>query len=165
MRVWVNFTDKEMRLMQRGYCPLDLNHAAVDVVSTANYVDPFKSFKHHYDWFISQWPQQQLALIPATAYVDGGSPEAVAELLQGYFDYANDMNQATCDMEDLGRVGHTGKYDRCRVWIVAGWSSEPYFPHDGDWYSLFWSGSEQFPSGTPILEEWSAEFSKLRRSK
>jgi uncharacterized protein YutD len=161
-RVWVLFTGKEVELMRRLDCPLDLNDDAFDVVSVGRYEVDFSDLRDHYDWFVSEWSQQQLALVPATAYANDDSPRAVADRLEGYFEYANDMNDEGCAM-DLGRVGRTGNYDGCRVWIVAGWMSVPDFPHHGGWHSLLWQGSEQFPSGAPILDAWSAELSKVRR--
>ena len=163
-RVWVNFHEYEVNWM-RDDCatPLDLNFPAIDVVSLDKYLVDFSDIDDAYDWFVSEWPQQQLALVPATAYRNSDdSPQAVADRLQGYFAYAESMN-AQCDM-GLGRVGRTGNYDGCRVWIVAGWLSTPSFALHGGWHSLLWAGDSQFPSGAPILDKWVAQLSKLRRT-
>jgi hypothetical protein len=161
-RLWVLFTGKEVELMRRRDCPLDLNDTTFDVVSVSKYEVEFSELRDHYDWFVSRWPQQQLALVPATAYANDDSPRAVADRLKGYFEYANEMNADGCDM-GLGRVGRTENYDGCRVWIVAGWMSVPDFPHHGGWHSLLWQGSPQFQSGAPILNAWSSELAKVRR--
>ena len=162
-RVWVNFHQWEVAWMRDSSCPAVLNDASIDVVSLDKYEVDFANLEDDYAWFASAWPRQQVALVPATAYRSGGdSAEEVAARLQGYFDYANGMNQR-CDME-LGRVGRTGNYDGCRVWIVAGWSAEPAFPYDGGWYSLFWRGSSAGPpSGAPILDRWTREINRAPR--
>jgi len=161
-RLWVIFTEKEMEVMRSVDCPLDLNDATFDVVSVGNYEVHFSELREHYEWFVTKWTQQQLALVPATAFANDDNPQAVADRLEGYFEYANAMNDDGCDM-DPGRVGRTGNYDGCRIWIVAGWMSVPDFPHHGGWHGLLWQGSDQFPSGAPILNVWSSELAKDRR--
>ena len=84
----------------------------------------FSSLEDEYEWFISAMPQQQIALVPGTFFIYGRSPYAARNILYGYFDYANRMKRV-CDI-GFGRVGRTGNYDGCRVWIVAGWSAIPW---------------------------------------
>jgi hypothetical protein len=96
---------------------------------------PFSSIQHHYDWFVSSMPEQQIALVPGTFYKRDDSLMAsytAAAHLLGYFEYANRMNQR-CD-NGFGRVGRTGNYDGCKVWIVAGWSAIPEFVENGTTY-------------------------------
>ena len=91
------------------------------------------------------------------------APARTARRLQGYFAYANRMNGSAnhaCDMP-LGRVGRTGPYDRCRVWLVAGWSSVQYFDQGPGWYGML---RPQDPNAKLILDAWVSQFSRVRRS-
>jgi len=165
-RVWVNFHIAEVGWMRFGhlssdnhYCvgPLLLNDAAIDVVSLDKYEVDFSDLQDEYDWFISAMPQQQIALVPGTHYrVGGDSPQQAADRLQGYFNYANDKNQQ-CDI-GLGRVGRTGSYDGCRVWMVVGWLAEPVVSSHGTAYRG-WLSSENYP----IRNAWNSQLSKVRR--
>src|SRR5688572_31781232 len=124
-----------MKWMRDPFCPLPLNDPTFDVVSLDIYNVPFSSIQHHYDWLISSIPEQQIALVPGTYYERDGPPTAsysAALRLLGYFDYANRMNQQ-CD-NGYGRVGRTGNYDGCKVWIVAGWSAIPEYVENGTAY-------------------------------
>jgi hypothetical protein len=160
-RVWLNFHQYEVAWMRGDDC-VGLNDPDIDVVSLDHYEVNFSSIQDEYAWFASEWPQQQLALVPGTHQrIDGGdTAEQAAARLQDYFDYANSMNQP-CDPADLGRVGRTGNYDGCRVWIVAGWLPDavhPVPPAAPLYYGLLHSSS------APIAEAWLDEFHKVRRS-
>lgn len=164
-RVWLNFSQSEVDWMRDKRCPAALNDSLIDVVSLDNYDVDFDDIEDDYAWFIERWGAQQLALVPATSYDDAGSyfsdrlrANKTAQRLKAYFAYANLMN-AECNME-AGRLDGTGGYDRCRVWVVAGWSSEPWLPIHGGWISLLHPNDE---GAALILDEWASEFSKLRR--
>jgi hypothetical protein len=121
-RLWVNYSEPEVNWMKDTGCPLSLNGPYIDVVSIDKYDVSFTHVRPYYDWFISSMPQQQVALVPGTFFrQSGNNPFLASAYLQGYFDYANRMNQS-CDI-GLGNVGATGNYDGCRVWMVAGWST------------------------------------------
>jgi hypothetical protein len=157
-RVWVNFHEREVRWMRENDCE-HLNDPTIDVVSLDHYERNFSELADEYAWFVFAMPQQQLALVPGTHYrIGGDSPSQAAARLQGYFDYANRMNQQ-CDI-GFGRVGLTGNYDGCRVWIVAGWSAIPVFPPPPDpqqFYGILHSSSDS------IATVWLNQFSKIRR--
>jgi hypothetical protein len=163
-RVWVTYLEKEVDWMRSATCPVALNDSTFDVVGLDKYEVNFSNIEDEYAWFASAWPQQQVALVPATAYKLGGpGPQATADIMQGYFDYANNMNQP-CDMPP-GRVGRTGVYDRCRVWVVAGWLSEPWYPLDGNWVGLLNTSppAPGVPAAAPMRERWATELAKRRR--
>ena len=127
-----------------------LDQPYIDVISVDHYHADFDpGVKGYYDWFTQNraTPQQQLALVPATAYQSGHeSAGDVANRLQGYFDYANYANQS-CAL-DLGGRGITGNFDGCPIWIVAGWlagnSASGYV-------------GELDASAAPIAASWSAQ--------
>jgi hypothetical protein len=166
-RLWVNFHEHEVSWMRDVACPLSLNDRTFDVVSLDKYGVPFSELEDEYEWFISTMPQQQIALVPGTFWIDGGSPYAARNILYGYFDYANRMNRV-CDI-GFGRVGRTGNYDGCRVWIVAGWSAVPWYavlngvprteptPGVTNYVGLL------HPSSAPISDAWRAELAKPAR--
>ena len=154
-RVWVNFHQYEVDWMRDPICPQDLNDPVIDVVSLDSYDAFVSSLRDEYDWFVSSIPEQQIALVPGTFYEDDWSfiAKTLAKLrLKGYFDYANHLNRR-CDV-GLGRVGPTGSYDGCRLWIVAGWSATPQI---GPYLGLL------HPKVAPLSEVWSSELSKVRR--
>ena len=155
-RVWVNFHQREVRWMRANDCE-HLNDPTIDVVSLDHYEVNFSALDDEYAWFTSAMPQQQLALVPGTHYrIGGDSPSQAAARLQGYFDYANSVNQQ-CAM-GVGRAGSTGNYDGCRVWIVAGWSSIPAFPVPPDtpmYYGILHSSSAS------IATAWLDQFLKM----
>jgi hypothetical protein len=157
VRLWVNFTEKDLKWMQNASCPLDLNDSAFDVVSLDVYEVNFSSIEGHYDWFISEWPQQQIALVPGTHFrVGGDTASQAAARLQGYFDYANRMNQR-CDIE-LGLIGRTGHYDRCRVWMVVGWLAAQTYTEYGNTYKGI-----LHEDSAAISADWRSELSKIPR--
>jgi len=157
-RFWVNYSGKEVHVMRRDVCPLALNDSAIDVVSLDIYQADFSAaIRDHYDWFISRPEQQQIALVPATHYKVGvDSDSRAAARLEGFFEYANTLNQR-CD-RPLGRVGRTGNYDGCPVWVVAGWLAQPVYEEA----SVVHHGLLNESSGG-IRSTWSSQFSKGRR--
>ena len=157
-RFWVNYSGKEVHVMRRAICPLALNDSAFDVVSLDIYQADFnEAIKDHYDWFISQPERQQIALVPATHHKIGVDSDAQAAAhLQGFFEYANRLNQR-CDRA-LGRVGRTGNYDGCPVWVVAGWLAQPVYEEA----SIVHHGLLN-ESSSEIRNAWSSQFSKGRR--
>jgi hypothetical protein len=158
-RVWVNFHIYEANWMPGDNCSLNLNDSSIDVVSLDRYEVNFSAIQSNYTFFIATMPNQQLALVPGTHYrVGGDSPQTAAGRLQGFFDYANSMNQQ-CNM-GLGRMGRTGFYDGCRVWMVAGWVANPALPLPPDtpqYYGILHSSS------AAISTAWLSELSKVRR--
>jgi hypothetical protein len=150
-RFWVNVTDREVGWM-RADCAL-MNRAYMDVISLDRYYDFFDpDVRPYYDWLVAHpaTPQQQLALIPGTFYRPGADdPGRQAAILQGYFDYANYMNQA-CNLP-LGSRGVTGSYDGCRVWIVLGWLAASF--NDGNTQYV----GEQDPTSSAIAAAWRQE--------
>jgi hypothetical protein len=157
-RFWVNYSGKEVQVMRRDQCPLALNDATIDVVSLDIYQEDFDdAIKDHYDWFMSQREQQQIALVPATHYKVGiDSDSKAARRLEGFFEYANSLNQR-CE-RPLGRVGRTGNYDGCPVWVVAGWLAQPVYEEA----SVVHHGMLN-ESSFEIRNAWSSQFFKGRR--
>lgn len=155
-RLWVNFHEYEVDWMRDAECPqpLNLNDPAIDVVSLDKYDVVFSAIQSDYEWFISAMPHQQIALVPGTFYKPHEyDAEDAADILPGYFAFANRMNQR-CDM-GLGRVGRTGNYDGCRVWAVVGWFNGTGFIQHGITYrGLF------HPESTEILEAWRTQHAK-----
>jgi len=168
-RFWVNFHEHEVTWMRDVDCPLTLNDPAIDVVSLDKYEVPFSSLEDEYEWFVSSMPQQQLALVPGTFWMADESPYPARNILYGYFDYANRKNRV-CDV-GLGRVGRTGHYDGCRVWIVAGWSSIPWYAVlDATIRTEYVPGVNNYvgllhPSSAPIADAWRSELAKAPRRR
>lgn len=158
-RFWVNYSGKEVHVMRRDICPLALNSSAIDVVSVDIYQADFnEAIRHHYDWFISQPEQQQIALVPATHHKIGVDSDSQASArLHAFFEYANALNQR-CD-RPLGRVGRTGSYDGCPVWVVAGWLAQPVYEEA----SVVHHGLLN-ASSAGIRSAWRFELSKDRRN-
>jgi hypothetical protein len=166
-RFWVNFHEHEVVWMRDVDCPLHLNDPSIDVVSLDKYDVPFSSLEDEYEWFISTMPHQQIALVPGTFWTERRSRYEARRILYGYFDYANRMNRV-CDL-GFGRVGRTGNYDGCRVWIVAGWSALPWYAVlNGIPYTEPTPGTRNYvgllhPSSAPISDAWRAELAKPAR--
>jgi hypothetical protein len=134
-RFWVNYTPREVGWLKGG-CSI-VNQEFMDVVSEDRYYDEFyPSIVPDYDWLTSHpaTSHQQVALVPGTFYRPGhDDPRRQAELLFGYFNYADFQNQ-NCNL-DWGPRGYTGSYDGCRVWIVLGWLTGNWTdPRDGTLY-------------------------------
>jgi hypothetical protein len=160
-RFWVNFTDRQVLWMigtgaesdGDGSCPVGLNGPYIDIISIDLYYMPFvPGVKFYYDWFSANpaKPDQQLALIPGTFFRIGVDKQATqASYLQGYFDYANTMNQ-NCDLA-LGTRGGTGYFDGCRVWMVMGWLAGNHTEGNTDYRG------EEDPTSASITGIWRAE--------
>jgi hypothetical protein len=154
-RVWINFSEPEMQWMlnRRQPCPVPLNDGYIDVVSLDVYGRDFASIRHYYDYLYANraTPFQQLALIPGTysQRTPGYSAKEVRDRLQGFFDYADSMNQS-CSLP-IGRVGVTGSADGCPVWLVAGFWGEAII-RDGR-APIFVA-----PDSAPIRQKWQAQF-------
>jgi len=124
-RFWINFSVPEMNWMIDPYCTIFLNQPYIDVISLDKYDTDFSGVQPYYDWLY--WHRaknsQQFALVPGTFYMppensgEGNyrDPYTAAARLQGYFDYANNLNSAG--------------WDAPMVWLIAGWpagDSNPY---------------------------------------
>jgi hypothetical protein len=157
-RFWVNYSGKEVHVMRREICPLALNNSAIDVVSLDIYQADFnEDIRDHYDWFMTRPEQQQIALVPATHHKIGVDSDSHASArLHAFFRYADTLNQR-CD-RPLGRVGRTGNYDGCPVWIVAGWLAQPVYEEA----SIVHHGLLN-ESSSQIRSAWSSQLSKRRR--
>jgi hypothetical protein len=131
-RFWVNFTAAEGGWMGRCANPQVFNRSYVDVISQDHYYVGFDGVVSSFYAALAAnpaKPDQQLALIPGAFYRSGhDSPSTQASYLQGYFAYANNVNQA-CNLP-LGSRGATGIGDGCPVWIVMGFVSGTFT--DGD---------------------------------
>ena len=156
-RFWVNYSGMEVHVMRRESCPLALNDSAIDVVSLDIYQADFNdAIKAHYDWFLGQPEQQQIALVPATHHKIGVDSDSQASArLHAFFRYANTLNRR-CD-RPLGRVGRTGNYDGCPVWVVAGWLAQPVYEEA----SVVHHGLLN-ESSAEIRSVWSSQLSKHR---
>src|SRR5262249_43985808 len=123
-RFWINFSEAEAIWMQnQPSCP-PLNDSFVDVISLDKYAVEFSpAVQTYYDWFAANksYAGQQMALTPGTFSRPEAiyNPTAVANRLQGYFDFADMMNQS-CNLP-LGATGFSGNSDGCPVWMVGGW--------------------------------------------
>ena len=141
-RFWVNFTRFEIEWMQNADC-LHLDTTNIDVISLDIYETQFNpSIAAYYDWILAhKAPEQQVALIPGT-FSGHANAQTQAGLLSGFFSYAQAHN-STCN-QPLGKRGVTGNFDRCPVWLVAGWLAG----NSGDYLGLFHSSS------APIANVW-----------
>jgi hypothetical protein len=155
-RFWVNFTDREIGWMMDGKC--FFNSEYIDVISLDRYYDFFyPDVQPYYDWLAAHpaTPQQQLALIPGTFYRPGtDDPLRQAEILQGYFDYANNANQS-CNLP-FGPRGVTGSYDGCRVWMVLGWPADSSYADPNSPTTLYVGELDPRLAAT-VGEVWRAE--------
>ena len=155
-RLWVNFSVPEVQWMtDRGICPM-LNDSFIDVVSVDDYgVDFAGSVQAYYDQLVANkaYSGQQLALVPGTFTLTNNSTydgTSVADRLQGYFDYANSLNQA-CNLPPSAS-GFTGNSDGCPVWIVGGWLFDTFTDTGGVTY--FGEGD---PNSQAVAQAWRAE--------
>jgi hypothetical protein len=123
-RFWINFSVPEVQWQMDSLCPIPFNDSYVDVVSLDAYGGRFEDVAwSYYEWLLENraTAHQQLALVPGTFYREGVDNQQVqASYLSSYFAYANSLNES-CDLP-AGRVGVTGLWDGCPIWIVAGWS-------------------------------------------
>jgi hypothetical protein len=161
-RFWINFDTSEVEWMEDTACPLPLNQPYIDVVSLYHYDTQFSpAVQSYYDWFSGHPAKasQQLALVPGTYYLipkvsppgpdPQDDPDSQASILQGYFDYANKLNQ-NCNLS-LGPRGHTWNFDGCRVWIVMGWLAGNTTNGTGEYVG------ELDPRSGPIRAAWRQE--------
>ena len=164
-RLWVNFSVPEMQWASDGDCPIPINDWYIDVISLDAYWGTFKELAEpHYNWLSQNraTEYQQLALVPGTFFRDGVDDQALmASYLEQYFEYANASN-GRCNLP-LGRVGVTGYWDGCLVWLVAGWLASS--PRGGgqvwrgaldplSWQiSATWKAQLAYPKLDPLLGE------------
>jgi hypothetical protein len=159
VRFWVNFSAPEIEWMKGGLChSVLLNDWYMDVVSIDIYGEEFAVVESSYNDLLSNRPTayQQLALVPGTysAPATGFAAITVAQRLQGFFDYANAMNQS-CSLQ-IGRVGVTRSADGCPIWLVAGfWGGSTILPGD-DRAPMF------LLSSAAIKDRWKQEFDEPR---
>lgn len=141
-RFWVNFSEPEIQWMQASCI---FNRPYIDVISLDKYMVPFSSVQPYYNWIVSHRSKhsQQLALVPGTFHRNSPNyqnPATPASWLQGYFNYANNLNAQG--------------WDAPMVWLVAGffgWNELEVVPGE------FWHGITN-PSAAPIAQAWSAQF-------
>jgi hypothetical protein len=161
-RFWVNFTRHEIDLILDENSGCDLNKSYIDVISMDIYdVDFYTTLSNRYDDLYANHrptPYQQLALVAGTfthGYNQQTGQQGAARL-SGYFAYAADMNQQ-CDLP-LGPSRISGIYDRCPVWMVAGWmGGETPVDHDPrDYYPIDHANSVE------VFNAWQAAFAVPR---
>lgn len=131
-RFWINFSEKDVELIKAGCA---LNQDYIDVISFDQYGVGFSALRADYDYLYNSAramptrQHQQLALVPGTftgGWHNQNGTDGAARLV-GFFDYAAYMNQYCGSQQGpivapkLGRMGRTGIYDECPVWLVAGW--------------------------------------------
>ena len=149
-RFWVNFSVHEMRWASDSQCPVAINDWYIDVASLDSYWGRFEDVAQpYYQWLRDHRASsyQQLALVPGTFYRAGADNQQVqASYLAGYFDYADTLNDS-CNLP-TGRVGVTGQWDGCPVWIVAGWAAGTYVEGKYEY-----RGAHD-PTATTILAAW-----------
>jgi hypothetical protein len=149
-RLWINFSVPEIQWASDHGCPIHINQWYIDVISLDSYWGTFRNVvRPHYDWLYDNraTPYQQFALVPGTFFRDGVDDQDLrAWYLQGYFDYAKTSNQR-CELP-LGRVGITGNWDGCLVWLIAGW---PASSPQGD--QIVWRGALD-PLSSSISATW-----------
>jgi hypothetical protein len=166
-RFWVNFTPHEIELIVDVNSNCDLNQSYIDVISMDEYGVEFdNTIRNRYDNLYANHrhsPHQQLGLVPGT--FTGGYKDQKAEdqarRLRGHLQYAYNMNQR-CDLP-LGPSRITGIYDRCPVWMVAGWSGgKEDFHEDGYTFRHI-----DHPASRDVFDAWQSFFSlpKINPSK
>jgi hypothetical protein len=181
VRFWINFSEPEVQWMMdsslmNSNCPPSLNGPFVDVISMDKYWKPFPGpcqivakqpancVQSYYDWMLGHRasPGQQVALIPGTfvrtqngVQIDQGQQQAA--LLSGFFNYANGINQ-TCDFPP-GNLGFTGNFDRCPVWVVAGFPGQSFMDTNYLWHGEL----DTDPMVQPIQQVWRAELGLVVR--
>jgi hypothetical protein len=155
-RVWVNFSENEVKWMRDKGC--NLNRSYIDVVSVDKYQgDFFDTVEPYYYYLKTHAPTnyQQRGLVPLVARKINSNPlsaATVAGRLPAYFEYAAYENQS-CNLP-LGPTGATGLFDGCPVWAVTGWPGVGYTVHD---YVGFFD-----PSSEPIQDAWRAQRQLIR---
>jgi len=168
-RFWVNFTKHEIELILSPTANCDLNKPYIDVISMDVYGEPFypvlneRSISELYgDLYFNHRhsPYQQLALVPGTFTSSKQSGQNAADWMSGYLVYAYYMNQE-CNLP-LGPTRITGIYDRCPVWMIAGWmggtrvlteGSMNYYPIDhanSAWVFNAWQSAFAVPKVDPF---------------
>jgi hypothetical protein len=166
-RFWVNLAQPTLDWAMETQCKDSpdivipyVNSAYIDVISVDVYNTDFNSgVKKYYD-FLGEHPakpDQQRALIPGTFYRAGKDDPAIqASYLQGYFDYANTMNQS-CNLP-RGNRALTGSFDGCPVWMVMGWLA-----HNHSEGGLEYVG-ERDPRSAQIANVWRGQLAVPLRS-
>ncbi|WP_129777984.1 hypothetical protein [Peristeroidobacter soli] len=155
-RVWVNFSENEIKWMRDHGC--DLNKSYLDVVSIDAYQGPFfDEVEPLYYYLKTHAPTnyQQRALVPLVGSKQAPNalaPASVAGWLPAYFEYAAYENQ-TCNLP-LGPTGATGLFDGCPVWLIAGW---PGVHYTVDTYVGFFDDTSE-----PIRDAWRAQRQIIR---
>lgn len=155
-RVWVNFSENEVKWMRDHGC--DLNQSYIDVVSIDKYTGTFfDSVEPYYYYLKTHAPTnyQQRGLVPLVASKINSNPlsaATVAGRLPAYFEYAAYENQ-TCNLP-LGATGATGLFDGCPVWAIAGWPGVDYTVDD--YVGVF------DPTSAPIKDAWHAQRQVIR---
>jgi hypothetical protein len=152
-RFWVNFTEDEAKWMATCHAPGTFNRSYIDVISADWSADGGSNDIASMQLFLSEVaavpskPDQQLALI-AGVY---SAPANQLPHLQGFFDYANQKNQANGCYLPLGNRGLTGIFDGCPVWIVLGWFSGEVTAGGKTYVGMLEPGSES------IKQRWEQE--------
>jgi hypothetical protein len=159
VRFWVNFSEHEIAWMKSTPCQsVRFNDWYMDVVSIDIYGQDFAVLQPLYTELFNDRPTayQQLALVPGTysTPAPGFAASAVAQRLQGFFDYANAMNQS-CSLP-IGRVGVTRSADGCPIWLVAGFWGQSSIQSGDDRAPMFHDFSED------IENRWQNEFGEPR---
>jgi hypothetical protein len=152
-RFWVNLSVEEVQWASDAQCPVPINDWYIDVISMDAYYGRFEQVAEtYYQWLCDHraTAYQQLALVPGTFYRPGkDNQQTQASYLSGYFDFANSRNES-CDLL-TGRVGVTGIWDGCEVWVVAGWAAGTY-----EIGKDVYRGALD-PAATTILAAWRAQ--------
>lgn len=155
-RFWVNFSTPEMDWARDSQCPVAINQPYIDVVSLDYYCCTFPEVvQPYYEWLSRNRASsyQQFALVPGTFFRSGlDDPVVRASYLKGYFDYANSMNQR-CNLP-IGRVGITGNWDGCPVWLLLGWLASNYSKGGVEYKGVF------DPLSSAIATEWNNQFAR-----
>jgi len=152
-RFWVNFTEDEAKWMATCHAPGTFNRSYIDVISADWSADGGNNDIASMQSFLSgvaavpSKPDQQLALI-AGVY---SAPVNQLPHLQGFFDYANQKNQASGCNLPFGNRGLTGFFDGCPIWIVLGWFSGQVTAGGSTYVGMLEPGSEL------IKQRWEQE--------
>ena len=171
-RLWVNFSEPEIRWGMDTTCAPPLNGDFVDVVSVDKYFVPFDNeVRDYYSWIISHraTPWQQMALVPGTFYYANpktGLPMTTTldqqiSFLQGYYDYANKLN-TSCSLPVPPPPSPLAS-DGCPIWMVAGWTAIS-MPARPDSLSPVFFGTKA-PVAQRIRANWVAELAKPKSTK
>lgn len=155
-RVWVNFSENEVKWMRDKGC--NLNRSYIDVVSVDKYQGAFFDTVAPYYYYLKTHAPtnyQQRGLVPLVASKINSQPlsaATVAGRLPAYFEYAAYENQ-TCNLP-LGPTGATGLFDGCPVWGIVGWPGVDYTVDD--YVGIF------DPTSEPIRDAWHAQRQVIR---